>query len=168
LAVVGAYSYFSSRDSSAGPAIVDLSGPYSPIAVENPSLRFDLLENVHKAEYKGTHRNIFSATLPPVPPTAQQIAQMNAAANAQNVLTSPPPPPPVVVDLKFYGYVEDPHKNVRRAFFTNGEDIFIAGVGDTLEKRLRVVRIGNDSVELEEISTSRRATVNIVPEDRAS
>ncbi len=166
LAAVGAYSYFSSRDSTAGSAVVNFDGVYSPIDVENPSLRFDLLENAHKAEYTGTHRNIFSATLPPQPPTPAQLKAMQAANNPP-VPSGPPPIPPVVVDLKFYGYVDDPHKNIRRAFFTNGDEIYIAGVGDTLENRLRVVRIGNDSVELEEISTLRRTTVNIVPDDRA-
>jgi hypothetical protein len=68
---------------------------------------------------------------------------------------------PVQVNLKFYGFVDDAHTGARRAFFTNGEDIFIAGIGDTLENRLRVTRIGNDTVELMEISSSRRTTLPI-------
>jgi hypothetical protein len=70
----------------------------------------------------------------------------------------------VQVNLKFYGYVDDPRTGNRRAFFTNGDDIFIAGIGDTLENRLRVVRIGNDSVELEEISSQRHTTLAIEPD----
>jgi hypothetical protein len=67
----------------------------------------------------------------------------------------------VQVDVKFYGYIDDPRTGARRAFFTNGEDIFIAGIGDMLENRLRVTKIGNDTVELMEVSSSRRTTIPI-------
>ena len=167
LVVVAAFAFMLNRDTTAGPPVFNFDAAYSPIAVENPSLRFDLLENVHKAEYKGTHRNIFSATLPPPVLTPEQIRESQKKFE-QPIPTGPPPIPDVVVDLKFYGYVDEPRKNLRRAFFVNntGDEIYIAGVGDTLVNRLRVMRIGNDSVELEEISSSRRATVNIVVEDK--
>ena len=169
LAAVAGFAFLLNRDTTAGPPVFNFDAAYSPIAVENPSLRFDLLETVHKAEYKGTHRNIFSATLPPQPPSAADLAREKANSNPPQIQNVPAPIPDVVVDLKFFGYIDEPRKNLRRAFFVNptGDEIYIAGVGDTLEQRLRVMRIGNDSVELEEISTSRRATVNIVPEDKA-
>jgi len=167
LVVVAAFAYLFNRDTTQSAPVFQFEGAYSPIAVENPSLRFDLLSNIHGAEYKGTHRNIFSFTLPPPVLTAQQIRDAQIKT-APPLPAGPPPIPDVVVDLKFYGYVDEPRKNLRRAFFVNptGDEIYIAGVGDTLENRLRVMRIGNDSVELEEISSSRRTTVNIVPEEK--
>lgn len=167
LVVVAGLAYLFRPETTQSAPVLQFEGAYSPIAVENPSLRFDLLSNIHGAEYKGTHRNIFSLTLPPPPLTPQDIDKLKRAA-APPVPAGPPPVPDVVVDLKFFGYVDEPRKNLRRAFFVNptGDEIYIAGVGDTLENRLRVMRIGNDSVDLEEISTSRRTTVNIVPEDK--
>lgn len=140
-------------------------GPYEPIAVENPNLRLDLIAGSQKVEYSGRHRNIFMETAPP--PLVPAVQKPQALTPAQIAAQDPnykPPPPPIVVNYKFYGYVDDTHGGTRRAFFTNGEEVVIAGVGDTLENRLRVVRIGNDSVELEEISSLRHTTVNIEPD----
>ena len=158
-AISGLIYYFNTRNSSSASTIVSVDGSYTPIAVENPSLRMDLLESLQRVEYKGSHRNIFSETSPPHVPTAKELIE--AQKNAPPVVTLPPPPPPIIVNLKFYGYVDDPRTGARRAFFTNGEDIFIAGIGDMLENRLRVTRIGNDTVELMEVSSSRRTTIPI-------
>jgi hypothetical protein len=162
--VISAVWYFRGGDSGSKSLVNSVDAQYEPIPVENPLLRLDLLEGLHKVEYSGQHRNIFSEIAPPPQPT---LAQKRAAEEAakQAALNPPPPPPyvppPVVVDVKFYGYVEDVKTGSRRAFFTNGDDVFIAGVGDTLENRLRVTRIGNDTVELEEISSQRHTTLPI-------
>jgi hypothetical protein len=159
-AISGLIYYFNTRDTSSASSAVSVDGNYTPIAIENPSLRLDLLEGLQHVEYKGSHRNIFSETPPPHVPTPDEVKR--AAANAPPVMpSSPPPPPAIVVNVKFYGYVDDPRTGARRAFFTNGEDIFIAGVGDMLENRLRVTHIGNDTVELMEVSSSRRTTIPI-------
>lgn len=68
--------------------------------------------------------------------------------------------------MKCFGYVEGPAAGMRRAFFSDGEDVFIAGIGDTLLNRFRLVRIGNDSVEVEELGSDRRATVAMEQEAR--
>jgi hypothetical protein len=158
-AASGLIYYFNNRGSSSASTVISVEGDYKPIAIENPSLRKDLLEGLRHVEYTGSHRNIFSETPPPHVPTPKELAEIRAH--------EPPPivPQPVVlpvqVNLKFYGYMDDPRTGARRAFFTNGEDIFIAGVGDMLENRLRVTHIGNDTVELMEVSSSRRTTVPI-------
>jgi hypothetical protein len=159
-AISGLIYYFNARTSSSASAIVSIDGNYTPIAVENPSLRMDLLEGLQHVEYKGSHRNIFSETPPPHVATPKEIADARAH-EPPPIVQPPPPPPPITVNVKFYGYVDDPHTGARRAFFTNGEDIFIAGIGDMLENRLRVTRIGNDTVELMEVSSSRRTTIPI-------
>jgi hypothetical protein len=164
LVVLGAISgliyYFNTRDTSSASSVVSVDGNYTPISVENPHITIERLEGLQHVEYKGSHRNIFSETPPPHVPTPEEIKR--AAANAPPVMPSqPPPPPPIIVNVKFYGYVDDLRTGTRRAFFTNGEDIFIVGVGDMLENRLRVSKIGNDTVELMEVSSSRRTTVPI-------
>lgn len=152
--------YFNTRDTSSAASTVFVDGNYTPMAVENPHILTERLEGLQHVEYKGSHRNIFSETPPPHVPTPEEVKR--AAANAPPVMPPPPPPPPaIIVNVKFYGYVDDLHTGARRAFFTNGEDIFIAGIGDMLENRLRVTRIGNDTVELMEVSSSRRTTIPI-------
>ena len=41
------------------------------------------------------------------------------------------------------------------------DDIIIASEGDTLMGRFRVIRLTNTSADVEEVSTGRRATLNL-------
>jgi hypothetical protein len=154
LAVALLLAYLQYRSGPVAAPVFDATGNYQPMTVENPSLRFDLLARLQHVEYTGRHRNIFDDKLPP--PVAPSPAKFPNG-------TQPPPvpqgPPPLVFPMKCFGFVEGPAVGMRRAFFTDGEDVFIAGVGDTIVNRFRLVRIGNDSVEVEELGSSRRATV---------
>jgi hypothetical protein len=129
---------------------------FAPVNVDNPQLRMDVLKRFMSLEYKGAHRNIFSAAPPPPPPSAV-VAPVNLPPQP------PPGPPPLTVDAKFFGFVSDSVGNHRRAFFAanNNEDVFIAGEGDTLMGRFRVIKISNTTTELEEISSGRRVTLNM-------
>jgi hypothetical protein len=149
---------------AAGPAF-DETGNYTPLAVENPSLRFDLLDRLRRVEYTGRHRNIFDDKLPPPPPPAR--APGPGEPGGPPIQTGPPPIPALVFPMKCFGYVEGPAAGMRRAFFTDGEDVYIAGIGDTIANRFRLVRIGNDSVEVEELGSNRRATVAMEQEQRS-
>jgi hypothetical protein len=80
------------------------------------------------------------------------------------VVVAPPVntgPPPLTVEAKYFGFVSDPKGSHRRAFFAtaNNEDVFIAGEGDTLLGRFRVVRLTSTAADLEEVSSGRRATL---------
>ena len=127
---------------------------FAPLAVENPSLRLDKLERIRKLEYAGTGRDIFNAAPPPPPVKPQPVVTTQ---------TSPPPPPdlPLQLPFKFYGYASDPQTGKRRAFFTNGEDIWIAAEGETILGRFRLLRIGNTTAELEETASSKRVTLQL-------
>ena len=150
LAVLGIVLYFNLRKA---PETVTVSSPdekFQPLPLENPSLRLDMLERIRRLEYKGTHRNIFSASAPPLPPKVDPKK------------TGPPGPPPVepiTVPAKFFGYASDPQGGHRRAFFSNGEDVFVVAEGETLLNRFRLVRIGNTTAEVEEIASGRHATL---------
>ncbi len=157
LVLAGAgYNFYRARYTSddTAPPPVSVDSKFTPLNVDNPALRMDILKRFLALEYKGVHRSIFSATLPPPPtppPTRPVIAE-----------TGPPPgPPPLTVDAKYFGYVSDPRGDHRRAFFASGnnEDIIIAGEGDTLLGKFRVVRLTNTSADVEEVSSGRRATL---------
>jgi len=139
------------------------TGPYSPMLVENPALRLDELDRVRKLEYTGTHRNIFSPTPPPPPPPSPVPGGggPKGAHGAAAPPAPPAPPPTVVVPATFFGYVTDKRTGHKEAFFSDSDDVYIAAEGETLLGRFRVLKIGNDSVEVEEISSGRRTTLTM-------
>jgi hypothetical protein len=148
--------YRSNRPPEIAAVVSSADEKFRPIAVENPALKLDLLERLKKLQYEGSHRNIFSSVAPPpvspAPPTA----------------VAPPPAPvvpsgpaPLVVPATFYGFVTDAQTGTRRAFFLEGENVYVIAIGETLLGRFRLVQIGNSSVELEEVGTGRRATLTM-------
>jgi hypothetical protein len=147
------YLNFRSPGVSAVPASADLRD--DPIAIENPALRLDLLEHLKTLQYQGSHRNIFSAAAPTAP-APRVIAKPTPAPPP-----GPPPVAPLVVPATFFGYVTDARTGVRRAFFSEGDDVFVVGVGDILLGRFRLLQIGNSTAELEETASGRRATVTL-------
>jgi hypothetical protein len=149
------YRSFSPDENTAPAAALDAR--FTPLNVDNPALRLDILRRFLALEYNGVHRSIFSASMPPppAPPPSKQVV---------NVAPGPPPgPPPLTVDAKYFGYASDLGGSHRRAFFatSNNEDIIIAGEGDTLMGRFRVIRLSNTSADVEEVSTGRRATLTL-------
>jgi hypothetical protein len=131
---------------------------FHPIAVENPALRLDLLDRLKKLQYEGSHRNIFSSSAPPPVSAAPPVAAVPPPA----VGPAPPQgPAPLVVPATFYGYVTDAQTGARRAFFLEGDNVYVLALGEVLLGRFRLMQIGNSSVELEETSTGRRATLTM-------
>lgn len=163
LLVVLALAFYAERshdDPFTGVQAAD--GKYEPLNVPDPSLRLDLLERIQKEEYKGQHRNIFSEE--PLPPPPQVLAAQRAAEQGPVV---PPPPPPVTVPATFYGIVTDPATGNRRSCFsTNDGNIYIVAEEGTLLNQFRVVKIGNNTVEVEELSSGRTTTLTL-PEGAA-
>ncbi len=149
--------YRSNRSPEIAPVVSSADEKFRPIAVENPALKLELLERLKKLQYEGSHRNIFSTVAaPPVstpPPVSVAPAQVGPAG--------PSGPAPLVIPATFYGFVTDSRTGMRRAFFMEGENVYIMAIGEVLLGRFRLVQIGNSSVELEEISTGRRATLTM-------
>lgn len=128
---------------------------FVPLNVPDPSLRLDLLDRIQKEKYTGQHRNIFSAA--PLPPSPSVLTAEREAAKAPAV---PAPPPPVTVPASFYGIVTDLDTGRKRACFSaNTDDVYIVPEGGTLLNQFRVVKIGNNSVEVEELSSGRHTTL---------
>ena len=157
LAGTAIYFVRSRSEDDVVPVPVSLDTKFTPVAVDNPALRLDILQRFLALQYKGAHRSIFSATLPP--PPAPAVSKIPV-----NVTPGPPPgPPPLTVDAKYFGYVSDMSGSHRRAFFAtaNNEDVIIAGEGDTLMGRFRVIRLTNTTADVEEVSSGRRATLTL-------
>jgi hypothetical protein len=142
------------------PGVLAADTKFEPLEVQEPSLRLDQLERLRKLEYSGSHRNIFVAGAPPPPKSAVG----EAAANVRPFVgpRPPPPPPPLQIPAEFFGYASQPKSGKRVAFFTSGDDVLVVAEGDKFLNTFRLVHIGNESADVEEISTGRHATVPLV------
>jgi hypothetical protein len=130
---------------------------FVPLAVENPALRLDLLQQLKKFEYSGPRRNIFTTTPLPTPAPVEQVAPTPVISGP----TPLPGPPPLVVPATFFGRVTDRSSGASRAFFSAGDDVYVLGLGETLLNRFRLVQIGESTAELEEIASGRRTTLTM-------
>ena len=76
--------------------------------------------------------------------------------------TPEPPPPPI--PLKFYGYTNPAKQGPKRAFFLEGEDIFVAAEGDVIKNKYKIVRIGVNSVVVEDTANKHQQTLPLEQE----
>jgi hypothetical protein len=154
------YFYFFRTSVPGLPGVLAADTKFEPLDVQEPSLRLDQLERLRKLEYSGSHRNIFVAGAPPPPKSA--VAE--AAANARPFVGPrlPPPPPPLQIPAEFFGYASQSKSGKRVGFFTSGDDVLVVAEGDKFLNTFRLVHIGNESADVEEISTGRHATVPLV------
>ena len=132
------------------------NGKFEPLNIPDPSLRLDLLTHVQSQQYHGQHRNIFVEQ--PVAPPPDVVRAQKQAASAP---APPPPPPPLTLPATFYGIVTDPATGQRRACFSNTDSVYILPEGATLLNQFRVVKIGNNTVDVEEISSGRSTTLTL-------
>src|ERR1022692_1889198 len=95
-----------------------------------------------------------SSDLLPPEPTATMKQDAQVAQMGPQLPPGPPPAPPPPqappITLKYYGYSSARGDNRKHAFFLDGEDILVAAEGETVKKRYRVVRIGVNSVVMED------------------
>jgi hypothetical protein len=71
----------------------------------------------------------------------------------------PPPPPPPPIPLKFYGYITPSSAGGKRAFFLEGEEIHVVTEGDIVKRRYKIVRIGINSVVVEDTEFKNQQTL---------
>ncbi|MGA8145207.1 MAG: hypothetical protein WB987_15075 [Candidatus Acidiferrales bacterium] len=160
LIIVAAVVYLFNRNHVDAVRLVSADVKFVPLSVQAPQLRLDLLAKLQKETSVSSRRNIFNATPPPPEPTK---AEIEAAKHKYTTgPMPPPPPPPVQVPGEFFGYAFRPPPGKHFAFFKNGDDVLVVAEGETFLNNYRLIHIGNDSADVEEISTSRHARVAMV------
>jgi hypothetical protein len=131
-----------------GVAAVKMASTSSSL---DPTLDESAMLRTEGLVYSGSGRNIFSATY---------VAEVAMPTNVPNprqgppiptlppVQTGPPPPPPI--DLKFFGTAVRTN-GLKQAFLLNGEDVYLASVGDIVARKYKIVSIGTINIQVEDL-----------------
>jgi hypothetical protein len=139
------------------------SGKIVPIVEPrlDPTLDLNLLTQSEEIKYSGNGRNIFVAGSMP---TIEKPRKSGAPDHDQkaSVYIPPPAPAPPPITLRFFGFASKPGEP-KRIFLSQGEDVFIAGEGDIVDRRYRVLRISNTSVEMEDVINNNRQSIPLTP-----
>jgi hypothetical protein len=122
----------------------------------DPTLRYDWLNASEKTKYEGNGRNIFMAQAEIPKPVAPVSPDQIAAAR---IAQGPPPPPPI--NLKFYGFASKAGEP-KKIFLSQGEDVFIAGEGDIVDRRYKILHITPMSVEIEDVLNNNRQSIPLI------
>jgi hypothetical protein len=123
----------------------------------DPLLRFDWLKASEDTKYSGSGRNIFRAEDVVIPKAVvKRVAQAPVGPQLP-----PPPPPPPPINLKFFGFANKPGEP-KKVFLSQGEDIFIAGEGEIVDRRYKVLRITPTSVEIEDVLNNNRQMIPLL------
>lgn len=142
----------------------------------DPTLRLDLLAKVQAVEPEGGSRSLFAFSTAPPPPPDGKVTQVAAIHPTRPMIgpqrpppppVKPPEPPPPPITLKFYGYSAPRAGGQKRAFFLDGEDIFVAAEGEMVKKRYRVVQIGVNSVVMEDTQYKNNRQTLILQQEQA-
>ncbi len=144
----------------------------------DPTLRLDLLAKLQTVTIEGGQRSLFDfsnapeAAPPPkpttpdpkiIPGTKDYGRIYGPLPKPDEASTTPVKAPPPQIPLKFYGF-SDSKPGVKRAFFLEGaEDIFVAGEGELIKRRYKVVKIGLNSAVVEDTEHQHQQTLPLEP-----
>jgi hypothetical protein len=117
----------------------------------DPTLRLNLLATSEQTLYEGNGRNIFVSQREDIPqPVAPGQTDSQKADEIKYHLPSPQQAPPI--PLKFYGFASsagEPKKIFLKS--VTGEDVWVAGEGEIVDRRYKVIHITPTSVEIQDM-----------------
>jgi hypothetical protein len=147
---VGEANQQASKTSSAPPGTGKTKR--NSISSLDPTLRTDLLRTSEETKYEGKGRNIFQAQAEPLPQPTTPVVQKPAVP----IYQGPPPPPPI--DMKFIGFAKEAGQQ-KKIFLMQNNDVFVAGEGDIVNRRYKVLKINQNSVEIEDVLNNNRQSI---------
>jgi hypothetical protein len=166
LAVVLAWQFWPDAGASTPPAARGRATAAPPATAPDPQVLALDLEQLETAgpEPPDTGRDPFRfrpAAAPP-PPTAPAATQPPGVTTPVGPPGEPPPaPPPPPITLKFIGLLTEGASLGKVAVLTDGRFVFHGREGDIIEGRYRVVRIGDESIQLEYADGRGRQTIRL-------
>jgi len=143
------------------------------VSTIDPTLHLALLAKLRNLPMEGGARSVFKEGAPPPPPPSPVtivptpiVTKLPAAGSADPAKPAgpAPPPPPPPIPLKFYGYANQQRGGPKRAFFLEGEDIFVAAENETVHNRYKIIKIGVNSAVVEDTTDKHQQTLPLVEE----
>jgi hypothetical protein len=148
-ATVGGW-YWSSHNRV--PIDVPMGIANSPAAsVDDLNIQWWKLDGPRRTTYKGG-ANIFV-------PVRQTAPKKMPHCDLCGI--TPPPIPLVLSPYRFFGFGTVPNGSPRRAFLSDGEEVYVVAEGQTFLGRFRILKIGNATIDFEEISSGRQGRANM-------
>jgi hypothetical protein len=122
-------------------------------SVLDPTIRYAQLQIIENERYQGSGRNIFRDEAAPL-----------RSKRSSEPLPIPPTPAPAATEpqiaLRFFGFVsmlEVP----RKGCFGNGDDVFVASEGQIVNRRYRILKIKENSAEVEDLIDYSKHTLSL-------
>ncbi len=130
-----------------------------PMTID-PTLKLDAIAKLQNVDVTGSHRSIFDFSQPPAPKVETPKPSVAKAKVPSPIVpiekpvevakVDPPKPSAPPIPMKFFGYVSPRGDAQKRAFFMEGEEIHVVREGDMVKRRYKIVRIGVNSVVVED------------------
>lgn len=114
----------------------------------DPTLQLQRLATIEQIKYEGSGRNIFVSQAEVVIPKPQGNGTTDIKKDP--IYTAPAVIAPPPIPLKFFGFANQPGE-AKKVFLSKGEDVFIAGEGEIIDRRYKVLRISPTSVEVQDV-----------------
>jgi hypothetical protein len=114
----------------------------------DPTLQLQRLAIIEQIKYEGSGRNIFVSQAEVVIPKPQGNGTIDIKKDP--IYTAPAVMAPPPIPLKFFGFANQPGE-AKKVFLSKGEDVFIAGEGEIIDRRYKVLRISPTSVEVQDV-----------------
>lgn len=131
------------------------SGPVTPSL--DPRLRLAQLKETEETSYDGKGRNIFMSTEEPLAKIPTPVGPGIKPDKQPVAVVIPTPNVPPPINLKFFGFASGPdHK---RVFLVQGDDVFVAGEGDIVQRRYKIVKINANNIEVMDVLSNNRQTI---------
>jgi hypothetical protein len=138
---------------TARPAPRHASAPVKkerPAQSLDPTLHLKLLAVSEDIKYEGSGRNIFVSQADVFIPTVGSSPVTDKDKKADGEWRLPGPPAATPIPLKYFGLSNKPGEP-KRVFLVKGDDVFIAGEGEIVDRRYKVVRITPTSVDIQDV-----------------
>jgi len=134
----------------------------------DPSIHLEKLEDFDPGTPLNA-RNMFSTEAVHERVVSAKTSKPGSAGSAANLTPGNQPPPPprpapppmVIINLKFFGTKTDLGHKRRQGFFADGDEVYLASEGDLVANRYRILRIGDSSAEIEELSSKTRRQITL-------
>lgn len=120
----------------------------------DPTLQLKLLAATEAIKYEGSGRNIFVSQAEDVKiPTALASGATDQQKKADEIYHPPAQTAAQPIPLKFFGFASRPGEP-KKVFLIKGDDTFIAGEGEIVDRRYKVVKISPTSVDIQDVVSS--------------